>query len=244
MGGTINRPSLFRTFTGWAVGIPVTLLVSAGILIWFGITRNAGAIHLGTRLWGRVILWFSGIKVHLTGTEHLAEQTSPVLIVANHQSMLDILALAGYMPIRFAWIAKDSLFKVPLLGAAMHRAGYVPVERANRENAHKSMAIASEKLQTQSIAIFPEGTRSRTGHVARFKRGASFLAVQSGVPILPVTITGSWQKLPPGEWRITPGTIYLQIDPLFDTTGKTREEIDQDLSAIRDRMAERVERSE
>lgn len=225
---------------GWGLGAPFTLLVSLSVLILFALTRSPGAVHRGARLWGRIVLKLCGIKVLVTGQEHLVPDVLPAIIIANHQSMLDIFALSGFLPIRFSWIAKNSLFRIPLLGSAMLRAGYIPIERTNRENAHRSIQIASHSLESHSVVIFPEGTRSRSGLIGPFKRGASFLAAQTGAPIVPVTITGSWQCLPPGCRRIAPGVIHIHVDAATATSSKSKEEIDRMIGLIRERMIERL----
>lgn len=237
----MSRPSLLRTIAGWGVGVPFTLLVSVAVLIRYALTGNADTVHQGARLWGRNMLAVCGIRVEVSGAEHLSPESPPVIVIANHQSMFDIFALAGYLPIRFAWIAKNSLFRIPLVGAAMLKAGYIPIERTNRENAHKSIGLASDSLKKHSVVIFPEGTRSRSGAIGRFKRGASYLASHTGAPIVPVTISGSWERMPPEKWLISPGTIHIQIDPPVPTTGLTRDEIDTDLDRIRNIMIDRVE---
>ena len=236
-----DAKQLLRTIAGWGVGIPFTFLVSVAVLSRFALTGNADAVHQGARFWGRYMLGFCGIRVEVSGEGHLPPESPPVIIIANHQSVFDIFALVGCLPVRFAWIAKNSLFRIPLFGAAMLKAGYIPIERTNRENSHKSIGQASDSLKKHSVVIFPEGTRSRSGAIGRFKRGASYLAAHTGVPIVPVTISGSWERMPPDKWLISPGTIRLQIDPPILTADKTRDQIDDDLDRIRDIMIERIE---
>jgi 1-acyl-sn-glycerol-3-phosphate acyltransferase len=232
------------TLAGWGFGFPFTIFICISVVVSVGISRNADIGHRCAKFWSRTMLWICGIKVSVSGQEHLTEKCLPALIVANHQSIFDIFALGGFFPVRFSWIAKNTLFKIPLLGRAMLMAGYVPVDRGNRENARGALNVAAEYIKDHSIIIFPEGTRSRSGRVGRFKRGASFLAHSTGVPIIPVTITGSWQRLPPGRWMVSPGTIFIQIDPAISTDGKTREEIDSDLVIIRETISNRVDQSE
>jgi 1-acyl-sn-glycerol-3-phosphate acyltransferase len=240
MTSTRRRSSVFRTLIGWGLGVPITLLTAITAIAGSMITRNGDIVHRCSRLWGRVLLSLCGVNVVVKGDRNLTENTGPFLIIANHQSMFDIFALSGFLPVRFAWIAKNSLFRIPLVGSAMLRAGYIPINRRNSESAHQSINRASQSLHDYSVVIFPEGTRSRSGQVGRFKRGASYLAFASGVPIIPVTITGSWQRLPPERRIVSPGTLTLQIDPPIETAGKTRAEIDESLSDVRDIMSQRV----
>jgi 1-acyl-sn-glycerol-3-phosphate acyltransferase len=239
-----TRASLFRTLTGWGLSIPVTFLIALTVLIWSTITRKGEIVHRGARLWGRTLLRLCGIRVVVNGLENVPAGASPMLIVANHQSMFDIFAFEGFFPVPFAWIAKKSLFRIPLVGAAMLRAGYIPVDRNDQDSAKQSLQKAAKHLQSHSIVIFPEGTRSRTGLVGRFKKGALFLAAASHVPILPVTITGSWQRLPPEHWIVSPGILTIHIDPPVITAGKTRGELEEEISIIRNRMVQRVDASQ
>ncbi|MGB3975151.1 MAG: lysophospholipid acyltransferase family protein [bacterium] len=238
-----SKPCLIRTLAGWGFGLPITFLTALTVLVWSAVTRSGDVVHKGARFWGRAILWLCDIKVVINGLEHLSESASSMLIVANHQSMFDIFAFEGYFPVKFAWIAKKSIFRIPLVGAAMRRGGYISIDRADSESARLSLQKAAEHLRDYSIVIFPEGTRSRSGSVGKFKKGALHLAEASRVPILPVTVTGSWERLKPEHWVITPGVLTLHIDPPVLTVGKTHEEIEEDLSAIRDAMIRRVDAS-
>ena len=238
-----TKPCLIRTLAGWGLGLPITFLTALVVLVGSALTRSGDIVHKGARFWGRAILWLCDIKVVINGLENLPESPSSMMIVANHQSMFDIFAFEGYFPVKFAWIAKKSIFQIPLVGAAMKRGGYISIDRANSESARLSLQKAAEHLRENSIVIFPEGTRSRTGSVGKFKKGALHLAEASQVPILPVTITGSWERLRPEHWIITPGVLTLHIDPPVSTAGKEREEIEKDLSIIRDTMVQRIETS-
>lgn len=240
----MRKISYFRTFLGWGIGIPLTLL-TACIAIVISLFDPSGArTHLSSRTWGKVMMWLTGVRVTVSGQEHLPLQGHPVVIVANHQSMFDIPAFAGYFPIRFAWIAKKELFDIPVFGRAMKAAGYIAIDRLQKENAINALDQAATQLRNCTIAIFPEGTRSKDGSIARFKAGAALLAESSGAPLLPVTISGSWERLPKGEKNISPGTIHLHISPAIDTTGKNRKEIFRQLQNIRQGMIQRLALSE
>ncbi|HPQ38877.1 MAG TPA: lysophospholipid acyltransferase family protein [bacterium] len=236
-----RKPSLFFTLTGWVLGVPVTFLIAFLALLAFIPSRNGAVVHFFSRVWGRTILFLTGIRVEMTGTQHLPESGVPVLIVANHQSMFDIFAFAGYLPIRFAWIAKKELFRFPLVGAAMKAAGYIAIDRMQRDNAHQALENAAQQLRSHAVVIFPEGTRTRTGRVGRFKLGAAYLVHSANTPLIPVTITGSYQCLPKHSVWVSPGTIRIRIDPPIPTAGKTRETIIAELNEIRERIKTRVE---
>lgn len=131
----------------------------------------------------------------------------------NHVSHFDVFALLGYLNIQFRWTAKKELFSIPLLGLAMRRAGYILIDRSRHDRAMASMREAADKIgKGTSIVIFPEGTRSCDGSLQHpLKKGGFHLAIDSGVPIVPVTIIGSRDVLPKHGKRVKPGTIILNI---------------------------------
>lgn len=171
------------------------------------------------RTWGNINLWAAGVKVILTGTENV--NSGPYLLVSNHQGWFDIFAALGRMPVRFSWLAKEELFKVPILGRAMARAGYIPIDRRDRRKAFASMNKVAEIVrQGTSVYIFPEGTRSADGVLREFKKGVFVLAVKSGQPIIPISISGSYRILPKDSWMIHPGEIRITIGSPIRSSGE------------------------
>jgi len=137
--------------------------------------------------------------------------------MANHQSDFDILIALAHIPVQFRWIAKKELFAIPIFGAAMRSAGYIEIDRSNREKAIRSIDEAALRIRSgKSVMTFPEGTRSPDGHIKAFKQGAFHLAIQSGVPIIPVTIIGSGRIMPKRSLRIKPGQIKMVIGKPID----------------------------
>ena len=170
------------------------------------------------RLWGNVNLWAAGVKVRLEGLENL--QGGPFILVSNHQGWFDIFAALGKLPVAFSWLAKQELFKIPVLGQAMSRAGYVPIDRGDRRKAIASMnRVAQVIREGTSVFIFPEGTRSADGVIKEFKKGVFVLAVKSGQPILPISISGSYLILPKKSWMIHPGEIRFCIGTPIHSSG-------------------------
>ena len=140
-----------------------------------------------------------GCRVRITGLEHLPAG-QPVIFMANHQSYVDVPALFA-MPGQFRWMADADLFRIPVFGWAMRMAGYVPVNRGSARDGTRSLETAKRWLSRGvSIFIFPEGTRSRTGVFGRFQMGGFRLAAESGVPVVPVVVTGTRRLLPRGSW--------------------------------------------
>ncbi len=237
-----GKISYLHTLIGWVFGVPWTAACAFYALCLFWITRSGARVHHTSRGWSRILLRMTGIRVEVTGLENIPEN-QPVLIVSNHQSMYDILVFSGYYPKYFSWIAKKELFRIPFLGPAMHAANYIPIDRENKEKSLKSLEDAADRLRDNSVLIFPEGTRSRTGAVGQFKFGAVILASISGNPILPVTITNSFERLPPEKFGIVPGTIRMIIDPVIETKGLNRRELFKILKEIRARIESRVNAS-
>ncbi len=154
-----------------------------------------------THYWGRLLLGCAGVDLKVEGLEHL-DLTRPYIFAANHQSAFDIFALLAALP-KVKFLAKQELFGIPLFGPALARAGSLPVDRRNRQAALKSIDQAAQAVREgSSIVIFPEGTRSTTGELLPFKKGGFMLAIKSGQPIVPVSLSGTGAVLPRGFGRI------------------------------------------
>jgi 1-acyl-sn-glycerol-3-phosphate acyltransferase len=171
--------------------VSYTLLMSGRAWRRCSATYDNGAYGEVGLAWARHLCERCGVRVHSSGSE-LVDWRRPLVVVANHQSFFDIpvLLLASNCGLRF--LAKRELFKVPLFGAALRRAGMVAIDRANRTAAHRSVEEAARRVrQGASVAVFPEGTRSHGGELRPFKKGAFHLAQRAGVPVLPVGIAGT-----------------------------------------------------
>jgi 1-acyl-sn-glycerol-3-phosphate acyltransferase len=184
-------------------------------------------------LWAWINLTSTGVRVRVIGKEKIDKDKS-YIVMTNHQSNLDVLALATRLPLQLRWIAKRELMKVPIFGFAIKRLGMIIIDRKNPEKAHESMKSAGEKMKSGlSIIIFPEGTRSKDGKLLEFKKGGFVMALQTKTPILPITINGSRFCLPKGGlFSLRPGTIQMIIHDIVDVAGLTVED--------RDRLSEKV----
>ncbi len=203
-----------------------------GIACVIGSFVSRGWPALVARTWGNVNLWASGVKVDIKGLENI-DKHGPYIFVSNHQGWFDIFTALGKLPIRFSWLAKAELFKVPILGVAMLRAGYIPIDRKDRRKALAGMNSAAEVIrQGTSVFVFPEGTRSVDGVIRDFKKGVFVLALKAQQPIVPVSISGSYRILPKDSWMIHPGEIRFSVGNPIQTAG-----ID---SAGRDLLIEQV----
>ena len=181
--------------------IVVTCIVFyvGAVLVWavtWPFDRRLKWLHLYSSFWASFYLWTNPLwSVTVEGREHVRSD-QPYVIVSNHQSALDIL-VAFRLFIPFKWVSKIEIFKVPILGWNMRMNNYVALRRGDADSIREMMEACREHLRNgSSVFIFPEGTRSRTGELRRFKHGAFTLAKEMNVPILPVAISGTSNALP------------------------------------------------
>lgn len=165
-----------------------------------------------SRFWARVILKLSGIRLKVQGLEGL-DPNRQYIFIANHQSYIDIPALAQALPqFQLRWIAKKELFWIPLFGWILWTSKHIIVDRSSLSRAMNSLKKARERIEKGiSVVIFPEGTRSHCGDLLPFKRGGFLLAFKSKTPIVPVTIKGSGAIWSRGDWRIRSGEIEIVV---------------------------------
>jgi 1-acyl-sn-glycerol-3-phosphate acyltransferase len=158
--------------------------------------------------------------VRAEGLEHLGPGGEVFVVMSNHQSVYDIPVIFQALPLRLRMVAKQELFRVPVWGRAMRYAGFVSIDRSDRERAKESLRVAKQKMQNEgtSIWIAPEGTRSRTGELGPFKSGGFHLALDAGLRILPVSIVGTFDILRADTTSVTKGAdvrviVHEPIDP-------------------------------
>ncbi|MGH9315863.1 MAG: lysophospholipid acyltransferase family protein [Thermoanaerobaculia bacterium] len=178
------------------------------------------------RGWARTILAFSGVSVRLLRGERL-RTGGGFVIVANHESFSDILVLLAYLPMQLRFLAKRSIFRVPILGWSIRAAGFVPVDRGNKTRSAATVEAALALLQEgRSLVLFPEETRTRTGELLPFKRGAALLALRSGFPLLPLGLAGTRRILPRGSLLMTPGQVVLSVGEPIAVSGRSARDRD------------------
>ncbi|MFN2386653.1 MAG: lysophospholipid acyltransferase family protein [Thermoanaerobaculia bacterium] len=164
---------------------------------------------LFARGWARSILRIAGISVRVLHSGRLDPARSYV-VVSNHESFCDIPVLLATLPMSLRFMAKRSIFGVPVLGWSIAAAGFIPVDRGERSRGAATMDAALRRLRGgRSVVIFPEETRSANGSLLPFKQGAALLALRSGLPLLPFGIAGTRRILPKGSWRISGGPVVL-----------------------------------
>lgn len=198
------------------LGVAITAFMSLCAVVFSVFPNSDDRVHKIANIWGKILLLICNTKAEVIGKENL-DRAKPHVFMANHQSDFDILIILAYIPCQFRWLVKKDLFNIPVFGAAMKGAGYISIDRQNRENAMQSMDEAALRIRNgKSIMTFPEGTRSRDGEIKAFKHGAFYLAIKSGAPIIPVTIIGSSQIMPKRSLRVRPGRVKLIIDKPID----------------------------
>ena len=161
--------------------------------------------------WGRLIIALTFSRVKKINFENADPKTSYV-VVCNHQSVYDVLAVYGYLPLEFKWVMKVELLKIPFLGRACKLMGHVFVDRTNTEKARESLKEAANNITDGVSAFFyPEGTRSKSGELMLFKRGAFKMAKDLNLPVLPVTIRNAHKIMPAKSLKILPNTMEMII---------------------------------
>ena len=169
------------------------------------------------RSWARINGWLTPMFVRVTGRKFI-DRTQSYVIISNHQSQYDIFVLYGWLGIDFKWVMKIELRRTPFIGVSCERLGHIFIDRSDRNAAIRSINAAREKIAGgTSVLFFPEGTRSRSGRLGPFKKGAFKMALDLGLPILPVTIRGTRAILPPDTFDIFPGRAELIIHPPVET---------------------------
>lgn len=194
------------------VAPPLTFVVS--LLAWIDLSfvrRSREKALQFPRFWGRTICQLAGVKVILEGIENIDPEATCIL-AANHCSQFDIFSFQGYYPYHFRWIAKKELFRLPVFGQTMKKAGFISIDRSVGRKALKSLDAAAKQIAGgASVLIFPEGTRSENGTLKEFKTGAIVLAIKAGVPVIPVGFIGSYEVLPKGTFFAESGTITIRF---------------------------------
>ena len=183
------------------------------------VTSPRTASRLSAVPWARILSFFAPMRVRVEGRENIDPRQSYVL-VSNHQSQFDIFLLYGWLGIDFKWVMKRELRTVPGIGTACDRLGHIFIDRSNHAAAIATLEEAKTKIVNgTSVMFFPEGTRSRNGKLKQFKKGAFRMAVDLGLPILPLTVTGTRDVLPAGTSDLMPGSARMIIHPPIPVEG-------------------------
>jgi 1-acyl-sn-glycerol-3-phosphate acyltransferase len=193
--------------------------------------------HWCASTWSRMIARTALLDVSVRGAEHLRAGESYVFL-STHQSWMDIPVMLGYLPCQLRIAAKHEVFLIPFLGWHMRRSGQIPINRGSTAESIESLRRAARLLVGGvSAFLFPEGTRTRDGSLQPLKKGGFRLALESGLPIVPVTIKGTRRAMPRGSMVLRAGPVEMHLDPPISTRGLD----DADLPALMQRVREALE---
>ena len=221
--------------------ILVTTVMGLVSLAASGFDRSGVMQHRLATLWAQMILAVSGVQVRVEGMEKLRADSSYVL-VANHRSYMDTPAVLAHIPLQLRFFAKMGLFRIPLLGGHLRRAGHLPVVRDNPRASLKTLSEAARLVRERGISLllFPEGGRV-PAELLEFKEGAAYLAIKAGVPAVPVGIVGTREVLPIGSFHVRPHPVTLRIGDPIPTAGLQLHDRGELNRTLRQKVAEMIE---
>lgn len=213
-----------------------SLIAGPPLLLYTLLSRNPNPLYWGGVKGVAFLVRLVGVKVRVKGRERVP--AGACLFVANHTSSADAPAVVGAIPRRVAILLKESLFKWPIAGQAFGLAGFIPVNRGDRDSAIASVEKGTASLRRgQSFLIYPEGTRSPDGRLQTFKKGAVVMAIKAAVPIVPVVCSGAHRVMRKRSLRIHPGEIVVEFLEPIDSSQYSFEERDELNVQVHDAMA-------
>jgi 1-acyl-sn-glycerol-3-phosphate acyltransferase len=225
---------LHSAFVWLSAALWSALWISAAMVV--SVFSSETALAMARLIWSRPIFWVAGTRLQLDPLPDV-DWKRPYLFAMNHQSTLDIPVAFAVLPTNIRFVAKHSLQYVPFLGWYMKRTGMIFVDRSNRTRAVESLRRAGEQIRAgASILVFPEGTRSRDRKILPFKKGLFALALEAGVPIVPVAIEASGEVLPANAWTHSPGTIRVKVGLPIPTQGRSEDDREALAREVREAM--------
>ena len=227
---------LYQYLIGFPLVVVATIFTALFTIICFP-WKNGKAPRTIQVLWSRSVLWFLLVPIKVTGREHVNPKQSYVF-VANHQSFLDVFAVYGWLPNNFKWLMKKEIRKVPFVGTACKVAGHIFVDRSNPRAALQSMEhIKGELVDGISTVIFPEGTRTKTGEMGRFKQGAFKIAMDLNLPVVPLSLKGFHHAMPARQLFVNPkASTALHIGEPIDLSQFA--DINEAMTYVREKVEE------
>ncbi len=216
-----------RFLLGATGALVMSFLLSLPMMCIAAVTSAAAPNYYLTHIWVWVVSTLFGVSYSL----HQGEKADPkqsYIVAPNHQSNVDILALLAMLPVKYRWVVKQSLLKIPFFGWGLGATGAISIDRSNPKQALEKLRAESGKVGGGwSVLVYPEGTRSPHGNLQPFKKGAFMMAVQTGVPILPVAVNGAYKIMPRNTLIVRPGHITVTLCDPIPTEGLTEEDIPQ-----------------
>jgi 1-acyl-sn-glycerol-3-phosphate acyltransferase len=207
-------------FGAWTLFITLTLTAVFSSLALLTLWLPSGPLIYQklARAWSKSIFRFSGLRIEIEAHPE-ARSVPQAIFMANHTSAVDIIAIFMAVPQRLCFIAKDILFKVPLLGWSMSLAGFVSVERDNPHSGRHAVGKLEQRLREGwSVSIFPEGTRSRDGSLLPFKKAGFLVGLRTGIPIVPIGISGAREIMGKDGIRVRYGKVTVRVGAPIQTS--------------------------
>jgi 1-acyl-sn-glycerol-3-phosphate acyltransferase len=227
---------MIRTIAVYAFVVPALIFVLPLLILWTLITQDANFMYRTFIGALRVTMRIAGIHIRAEGTENIPADVC--IFASNHASNIDPVALVPHIPRRVALLAKKEVFRVPILSKALHLAKLVAVDRADKEAAAESVDTAIKYLKEGlSFLVYPEGTRSRDGHLMPFKKGAFVMAIRAGVSVVPISLAGTQRLMRKGDWTIHPGDVVVRFGPAIDAAIYSADQRDELRKRVQDLVA-------
>jgi 1-acyl-sn-glycerol-3-phosphate acyltransferase len=210
-----------------------TAVLAIVIILISPFDRGGNVVHYIGKFWSLLNIYLSGTRLSLIGKEKIQPQRR-YIVMSNHQSLFDVWALIGKLPLQLRWVVKGDIRKMPLFGYALERMGHIYVDRARGKTIAQSLESAARKIREgTSVVIFPEGTRSKDGRLQKFHRGGAVIALRSGVAVLPVTVNGGRFVLPKDTLDLLPGKIQVIVGDAIDPADFREGRAEELLGAVR-----------
>lgn len=222
-----------RMAVGFLVVALATVVLGTSVIVLAHLNPRMRLITAVMRLWSGIILFFAAVRVDVEGTEQLDPDGS-YMLVSNHQSAIDPPLHIAKLPVSVRFLAKKELFRIPVFSSAMRAIGIVETDRSAHASAHRAInrQVARVMEMEKSLIIYPEGTRSRDGEMKPFKKGAFRIAVDNRLPIVPLTLQGTFEAWPPDSRLCLGGRVRLVVHEPIPTDGLGSDDLDE----LRDRV--------
>lgn len=219
----------------------ITLFTAITTMI-FVYWRNKEWLHRIQQMWSRSFFWLLFMNVKVDGIENIDLHTSYVF-VCNHQSMSDVFAVYGWLPVIFKWIMKKELRKIPFVGTACAAAGHIFIDRSKKKSAVATIKKAEKMLHDGvCVVVFPEGTRTPDGSVKRFKRGAFAIAKDLNLPVVPISLTGCYEVMPKGVYYAKRHQVYMHIGKPVEYASVAEDKQDEVIEQIRQSVIDGIKK--
>ena len=224
---------LYAWLIVWPLAVILTLLFSALAVIFSVLVSPSFASRVVASTWGRLLAWLVPVVVAVEGGIN-AQQGRSYIVVCNHQSAVDILVVYGWLKLDLKWVIKQELRKIPAIGFGCEKVGHIFIDRKNPTEARRTIEGALGRLDNGiGILFFAEGTRSPDGKLLPFRKGAFRIAIEQQLPVLPVTVIGTRDIVPPKSLKPFPGRTRMVIHPAIETDGMSPEQIGELMNRVK-----------